>query len=384
MIASPIPIPTSWQQRYFFLRFFMYFLCIVMAVLLASRFFFPTITQNFDFRSPESSKNMLLAPRSPENTPRTNGKIESKGTLVTDTAVVGDFSLVTVTAVLEKKSTLPETLSVSLRRSYQSFLYPTGEPVSDFPNETIMRASDTYYLLRDDTLFPFVSEQAYLSRFPKERASIITDTVPFFERFSVSDTWFGFRVGTLLSNANGVFVVVSETEVRPIGSADIFLSLGYNFADVIPVNEEELGVYQQGRILLLGAPHPDGTVLHDPTTDDYFLIQKGTKKPLLPGIYRDFLLETIHPIIVSSQASAETVHCTLTPTIFRSAFSCTTPITTLIPGFGNDFELRMDSASAIDLNTLSVSFETAKNRQNILTLLSQMKQRLLARFGATE
>ena len=384
MIASPIPIPASWQQRYLFLRFVMYFLCIVMAVLLASRFFFPTITQNFDFRSPESSKNMLLAPRSPENTPRTNGKIESGGTLVTDTAVVGDFSLVTVTAVLEKKSALPETLSVSLRRSYQSFLYPSGEPVSDFPNETIMRAGDTYYLLRDDTLFPFVSEQAYLSRFPKERAFIVTDTTPFFVRFSVSDTWFGFRVGTLLSNANGVFVVVSETEVRPIGSADIFLSLGYNFADVIPVNEEELGVYQQGRILLLGAPHPDGTVLHDPTTDDYFLIQKGTKKPLLPGIYRDFLLETIHPIIVSSQASTETVRCILTPTIFHSAFSCTTPITTLIPGFGNDFELRMDSASAIDLNTLSVSFETAKNRQNILTLLSQMKQRLLARFGATE
>lgn len=384
MTASPIPIPASWQQRYFFLRFVMYFLCIIMAVLLASRFFFPTITQNFDFRSPESSKNMLLAPRSPENTPRTNGKIESGGTLVTDTAVVGDFSLATVTAVLEKKSALPEMFSVSLRRSYQSFLYPTSEPVSDFPDETIMRAGDTYYLLRNEILFPFVSEQAYLSRFPKERASIITDTVPFFERFSVSDTWLGFRVGTLLSNANGVFVVVSETEARPIGSADIFLSLGYNFADVIPVNEEELGVYQQGRILLLGAPHPDGTVLHDSTTDNYFLIQKGTKRPLLPGIYRDFLLKTIHPIIVSSQASAETVHCTLTPTIFRSAFSCTTPITTLIPGFGNDFELRIDSASAIDLNTLSISFETAKNRQNMLTLLSQMKQRLLARFGATE
>ncbi len=384
MTASPIPIPASWQQRYFFLRFVMYFLCIIMAVLLASRFFFPTITQNFDFRSPESSKNMLLAPRSPENTPRTNGKIESGGTLVTDTAVVGDFSLATVTAVLEKKSALSEMFSVSLRRSYQSFLYPTSEPISDFPDEKIMRAGDTYYLLRDEILFPFVSEQAYLSRFPKERASIVTDTVPFFERFSVSDTWLGFRVGTLLSNANGVFVVVSETEARPIGSADIFLSLGYNFADVTPVNEEELGVYQQGRILLLGAPHPDGTVLHDSTTDDYFLIQKGTKRPLLPGIYRDFLLETIHPIIVSSQASAETVHCTLTPTIFRSAFSCTTPITTLIPGFGNDFELRIDSASAIDLNTLSISFETAKNRQNMLTLLSQMKQRLLARFGATE
>lgn len=384
MIASPIPIPASWQQRYLFLRLFMYFLCIVIAVLLASRFFFPTITQSFDFRSPESSKNMLLAPRSPENTPRTNGKIESEGTLVTDTTVVGDFSLATVTAVLEKKSALPETLSVSLRRSYQSFLYPTGEPVSDFPDEKILQVGDTYYLFRDETLFPFVSEQAYLSRFPKEHASVITDTVPFFERFSVSDTWLGFRVGTLLSNANGVFVVVSETEARPIGSADIFLSFGYNFSDVIPVSEEELGVYQQGRILLLGAAHPDGTILHDPTTDDYFLIQQGTKRPLLPGAYRDFLLRTLHPIIVSSQASTETVHCTLIPNTFRSAFSCTTPITTLIPGFGNDFELQMDSSHAIDLNTLSVSFETAKNRQNILTLLSQMKQRLLARFGATE
>ena len=34
------------------------------------------------------------------------------------------------------------------------------------------------------------------------------------------------------------------------------LALGYRFEDVLPVNEEDLGIYKRGRILLMGAPHP--------------------------------------------------------------------------------------------------------------------------------
>ncbi len=374
-------IAHNWQSRYRVLRLALYLIIIVVTLTFVLRVFFPTLTQAFDFRAPQSSKNTLLSPRSPQDTPRLNGKIESGGTLVADTTVVGDFSLVNVTAVLEKKSAIPETLDFTLRRSYQSFFYPTGESLRDFPPlNTVYKVRDTYYELQAGTLYPFVSEQAYLSRYPKDHAIIKQDD--FIESLPLSETWLGFRVGSLLSNADGVFVVVSEEEVRPIGSAEIFLALGYNFSDVTPVSEEELGVYRRGRIFLLGTAHPDGTILFDQDEQIYYLIDQKTKRPLLPGTYRDFLIAGKHPILVSSRAGAQSVICTLTPNILNTTLSCSVPITSLVPGFGNDFELQVSSPqTAIDLSTLSVSFETAKNKQNMMTLLSQIKQRLLTRFG---
>lgn len=385
LFPSPIPLPTAWQKRYQIARAIMYLFIGTGTVLFALRALFPTVTQSFDFRTPDSSKNDILAPRSLDQTPRTNGRIEARGTLMADTTVVGDFSLITVTAVLEKKSAVPETLPFTLRRGYQSFFYPTDTAVSSFPEETVYSIGGSYYALRADTLFPFVSEAAFRSRFPQEHA--LPGDAALLTKYPISETWLGFRVGSLLSNDNGVFVVTSETEVRPVGSADIFLALGYNFADVIPASEEELGVYQRGRILLLGAAHPDGTLLFDQDTDTYYMIDHGTKHPLeqpMPGSYLDFLTQDrhLHPVIVSSTASEQRVDCTLVPNFFVTALTCTAPLTALAPGFGNDFELQLQSSETdIDINSLALSFETAKNRENLLTLLSQMKHRLLARFS---
>lgn len=377
--SLPIPIPVAWQQRYRFLRVGLYVITAGVTVFFALRVLFPTITQSFDFRSPSSSKNAIQNPRSLDNTPRTNGKIEQNGTLVADTTVLGDFSVASVVATLEKSSAFPETLSFILHRSYQSFLAPTGEAVSDFPEETTYLINDTYYALRADMLYPFVSADAYRSRFPETHA-ILADTA-FLARYPISETWLGFRVGSLLSNATGVFIVTSETEVRPVGSAEIFLGLGYNFADVTPVSEEELGVYHRGRIFLLWAPHPDGTVLFDQDTDTYYLIDQGTKRPLLSGDYRDFLLQDKHPIVVSSTAAEKTATCTMAPNIWSTALRCDTVINTLPIGFGNDFEIQIiNPETNIDINNLTISFQTAKNTDNMMTLLSQIKQRLLARF----
>ncbi|MBP9728291.1 MAG: hypothetical protein KBD27_02845 [Candidatus Moranbacteria bacterium] len=375
---SPITISEPWKRHYQRARLFLYVGVVILTIVFTLRVLFPTITQGFDFRNPGSSKNGLSNPRLDATTPRTNGKIEANGTLIANTAVMGDFSRVAVTATLEKKSAVPETLDFTLRRSYQSFLYPTGTPVTRFPEETTYRAGDTLYALREGILYPFVSEQAYLSRYREDSGEANPDIL---SRYPISDIWLGFRVGSLLSNATGVFIVVSETEVRPVGSAEIFLALGYNFDDVIPVSEEELGVYKRGRIFLLGIPHPDGTLLLDQDTETYFLIDAGSKRPLSAGAYRDFLLERTHPILVSTKASEVTVTCTLLPNIWSTKLSCTTPIDRLVPGFGNDFELRVtNTTTAIDLNALSLAFETAKNKQNMMTLLSQIKQRLLSRF----
>ena len=379
--AEPIiPIPPHWQRRYRILRGLLYVIVIVSVGLFALRVLFPTLIFSFNFKTPGSSKNNLLDPRSPENLPRTNGKIEASGTLVADAGVVGNFSHAQALVTLEKDSVLPETLELTLRRSYRGFLLPTGASVTGFPEAALYRVDETYYALKDGTLYPFVSDSAYLTQYPESLA--LPETKDFLARYPVSERWLGFRVGSIVSFADGVFLITSETEMRPVGSADIFLALGYRFEDVRPASEEEIGIYKRGRIFLLGAEHPDGTLLLDQDTRTYYLIERGTKRPLIDPQYRDFLLKQQTPLSVSLQSSTERVSCLLEPSLFGQSFSCEAPLAALPASSDPDIEVRLDNGNTdIDINTLQISFVTEKNTQNMLTLLSQIKQRLLARFG---
>ena len=92
LFASPVAIPKEWQSRYRILRAILCAAVILFVIIFALRALFPTLVFSFNFKTPSSSKNKLLDPRSPDTTPRTNGKIEAGGTLVTDVGVIGDLS----------------------------------------------------------------------------------------------------------------------------------------------------------------------------------------------------------------------------------------------------------------------------------------------------
>lgn len=384
MLAEPItPIPKEWKRLYRMLRVFLYLFVIAAGIFFILRLLFPTLVFPFDFRNPNSSRNTFFDPHSPELAPRTNGKVPTGSALIGSATAVGTFSQATASITLEKQSAVPEELHFSLRRSYRSFLLPPGDPVTGFSEEAVYVVNDTYYALRGDTLHPFVSETAFLTRYPASYAK--SESSDFLTRYRVSDTWLGFRVGTLVSFADGVFVIISETDMRPIGSADIFLALGYHFEDVVAGSEEDLGIYKRGRILLLGAPHPDGTLLLDQDSGEHFLVDQGKKRLITDTAYRNFLLEKQSPIVASQSASEKRVACRFEPRFSFSGrtLACSVPLDTLPTGYGNDFEAMFSEPNEdIDINTLSLSFETTLNQKNLLTLLSQLKQRFFTRFGA--
>lgn len=378
-----IPIPPDWQKRYWRLRMLLYALVISTVGISSLSVLFPTFVFSFNFKAPSSSKNNIMDPRSPTAIPRTNGKIEGGGALIANAGVVGSFSQASIKAVLEKNSSVPENLKFSLRRSYRGFLLPTGTPITGFPEATIYKIDDTYYALQNGVLSPFVSDNAYLSRYPNDFA--LSETTDFLNRYPVSENWIGFRVGSIISFADGVFLITSDTEMRPVGSADIFLAFGYRFEDVLPASEEEIGIYKRGRIFLLGAQHPDGTLFLDQDTGTYSLIEQQTKRPITDAHYLEFIKQQQTPISASKESSEARASCLMTPSLFGQSFSCTTALAGQSDSNGSDFEIYLEGADTdIDINTLEVSFATEKSRATMLTILSTLKQRLFSRFGIAE
>lgn len=378
-INPPIPIPPNRLTLYWKLRVLLWIGLLITLFFLSSTFLFPNFLYIFDFSTPNSSKNNLLNPRLADNTPRPNGKFDRSMTLTLNAGVLGNFSNALLTANLEKKSAIPTSIAGTLRRSYQAFWFPKGEPLDVFPSETLYKIENEYYALRDGTLVPFVGEAAFLSRYPEHFATI--ESRDFLSRYPVSKNFIGFRTGSLLSFADGVFVVTSETTVRPVGSAEIFLAFGYHFADVLPVNSEDVGIYERGRILLLGAIHPDGTLFHDRDTNTTYLIDQGTKRPLTDPTYRDFLMKKQTPIEVSQSDSEQTVSCVLTSVFLPRKFTCDIPLEILAHITGSDFELTLSQPDTeVNIRTLGLEFRTEKSFSNALTLLATVKNRILTRF----
>ncbi len=380
-LAPPVIIPPTQATFYRRARFLLYLGVLIVVSLFIMETLFPTIRFSFDFRSSGATRNPLLDPRQPDGTLLDNGRLEAGNALITNLAALGKFSEARAQILFEKDSSTPANMSFAILRSYRSFFYPLGDPLESFPAAEIYRIENNYYEFRGGSLYPYVSENAFLSRYPRQMA--IDVPLEFLERFPIAEMWLGFRPGTLLSFADGVFVVTSDTQVRPIGSADIFLGLGYRFEDVIPASAEEVGIYERGRIFLLGAPHPDGTLFLDTDSQTHYLIEGERKRALTSNEYLDFLLGQTAPILVSSRDLEKTAHCTLESRLFGRGLGCAADLSALSSNLGNDYEVRLSgNTSPVEINRLTtVALKTSVDRENLSLLLSKIKNRILARFG---
>lgn len=381
MIEPPFaPIPESIRPLYIKLRIALFAVFLFSGAALAYGFLFPTITTGFDFRNPKSSKNQIFDPRGADGSIKTNGKIGLDERLVANTSPLGDFSVLSVGLDLEKKSATPSSLQATVRRNYRAYLFPLGAPIEGFGTSSLFRVEDTYYELRDGVLHPFVSEGAFLSRFPLNAATV--ESRDWRGRYTLSNELVGFRIGSLVSFADGIYVITSERDMRPIGSAEIFLALGYRFEDVIPGSAEDLGIYKRGRIFLTGAPHPDGTLFRDRDTGEHFLIDAGFRRSVSAGAYLDFLLSQIHPVIAATPHPSEEATCSAEAGLLPRALDCTIDLAPLSHSIGSDYEVTLSgNDTPIDIAALTLSFETRLNAENGARLLSKVKDRFLTRFG---
>lgn len=381
MLPTPLPIPPALITPYTRLRLILWGLILIGGGTFFLSLLFPTITQSFDFRNPGASRNTLVDPETIDHTKLTNGKVEDNQSLQVFTTVLGDFSAATIEFSLEQDSNFPEAITATLQRGYRAMFLPLGEPITAVQPENILHIQNTYYVLKNNTLYPFVSEAAYHSRF--DDTQLVKETsADTLQLFPVATQPIGFRTGSLLSFADGVFIVTSDTEIRPVGSAEIFLALGYRFEDVVPVSEEDLGIYTRGRIILLGTPHPDGTLFREESTDTVFLIENGKRRPIQDLSYRKFLESKQLPIVTRESDTITSVACTLQETLFPRTYRCTTPLALLNDHLGNDYKLVLGtSAKSYEMRTLTLAFDTHVTLENGHILAAKVKNRILTRFG---
>jgi hypothetical protein len=260
-----------------------------------------------------------------------------------------------------------------------SLFYPTG---------TLFIVDGVYYRLQSSpendrgTLARFVSENAYLTRY--ERSQAIPKDASFLKNFTVSEQWLGFASGTLLQFDDGIFVIDGDT-LRPISDPATFTALGFDWSRVIPASEEELGIYEREKIVVLNTPQPAGTIFVDRDTGNASIVTPEHRRQLITSrTLRQLLTRHTTPIIASTQALKQSASCTLAPAgfFFDRTYDCDADISVLAALPGQAYELTLRTpGSGIRFNTLESHFATLVHFDTFHSTLSSLKQQILKRYA---
>lgn len=436
-LTREIKLEPKLQKSYNLARGFLYVAFFIIALFVADRVLFSSVSLIFSFDNVNSLKNTIDPPyvdSSPENPAKNPISANDKFTFYS--TAFGNFSDASVTFLVNEGSSNIEGSSVSLRKSYQAFLYPIGEPVgfkdgtllttedgkyylvssgvlrkfssieillslaypkdsflkvqqadlqynrpgsdivdkNTYPNDTLFAVEDTYYKLKDGQLFPFVSANAFLSQFNANQA--ITKSRDFLSSYTVSEKLLGFADGTLASSDVSVFIL-SEGKSYPISNAETFVRMGFNWDDVIPLDSEELNLYEKQKHFTINQIHPDGTVFLDQTSQKYFVIKGKQKLPIgSQTIAKSYFKK--NPILANLQENdADMIHCQLKKSWINSnRYYCEIPLDSVANFLGSDYEFNVLFANNVKIKDINTTFFTPPNWKNLMLSLSVIKNNL--------
>ena len=438
-LTKEIQLEPQLRKRYIAARIFLYAIFLVIVFFTLYRILFPSISLIFSFSNINSPKNTLNLSRATlQSDTLTKGSVFANDVLGFAAHPYGNFSHIIIELTTNKNSKITKDTSITVRKSYEAFFYPTGDPIgfgdgtllaandtfyivsngvlrkfsntsiamqlgyskdsfmqvsqddlkynkagSDiadataYPDGTLFSVGDTYYQLKDQQLTPFVSTNAFLSQFDANQA-IIKNT-DFLNQYKLSETSFGFANGTLASLAPSVFIL-SEGKSYPISNADTFIRKGFNWNNVIQIDSSELGIYEKQKQFTYSQPHPDGTLFLDQKTNKYFAIQDGEKHPIeSAAVAKTYSKQK--PVIVDSQESAVGASCQLKKKFLSSTtYTCDILLNSFNNLIGNDFQIDAKFADNAKISSINTTFSTSLSWENFILALSKIKGGLITNY----
>lgn len=438
--TKEIKLDSKWQKKYCIAKFLLYLFFIISALYLAYTLLFPSFPFDFFFRTPGSLKNTIVDPRNGQEKDIEKGNISANEKFLFNTNIDGNFSKVKIKFSLEDDSPAFSSGNITLRKSFRSFFYPTGEPIgvpsgslikddrnfyivsnkkirrfssekiidelgfnrdafvgiakdelnynakgedinsAEYPDDSLFEIGGQYYWFNAGTLQKFVSGKAFLTRFEKNQA--IKKDPDFLNNFSVSENLIGFADGTLISSGISIFLVEGK-KIYPIADPITFESMKFSWDDVIAANGDEISIYEKQKLFTMNSPQLNGTIFAS-NDQKYYIIEDDFKRELKgQNIINAYLKNT--PIIVDEESLGTTSSCQIEkPISFLNSYSCEIDLASLQHIRGNDFEFSADFGSNVRLKNLNATFEKSANFDNLWLSLSNLKKRTVSNYGGEQ
>jgi hypothetical protein len=382
LLKIPSYLPSHLQKSYRLLQAGLYACFTLIFLFMSHSFLFPYEEKSFTFGQNQSGKNTLLLPTNNAFESAENGQITNGDALSLIGGSWNTLERMDITITPSKKSAGSfEGRTISVKRGAGVFFFPKETTLLNFPEKNIFVFEDTFYEEETSVLTPFISKAAFESYYPSELAEELSREE--FSQKTLSSEFIGFRPGTLLAYADGVFIASENLEFAAFASPEVLLRLGYTFDHVQRVSAEEVGIYKRTSTILPGALHPTGTLFLEQDSNTVFILQENRLWPLAPE-YEAFVRKNNDLVSLSLAQQNRNASCVLTKNRILKKYSCAVPLSTLT-AVGDSYLITLanDTDSPLDTENITVGFQASRQKENALRILGNIRNNLLERFGIT-
>ena len=433
-LTPEIQLPEKKYRLYKKLQAFLYVAALLIAIIMAFVVIFDSQNFFFSFLSPNSNQNTINPPHYQNiDSLLENGKVSSENKIYFNAAPLGTFSKAVIKLPGQDQSEI--TGSITARRGHQSFLYPEGSPIGfkdgtllknngnfflvsqemirkfasaeivsrfgykpeafieigeeefqynpggriisaqeGYPDGSIFKIKDDFYILQDSRLKKFTSEKAYLSQYGPSQA--IEKNEDFFARYALSDEPVGYGNGSLVSYGESIYII-SNGQNLPVNNPETFLEKGYAWEDVIAAGTDEIALYEKGPLFTIRRSHPDGTIFKTAESGKYYLISNFEKHLLPSKNIADSWINT--PVLALEKSLDTTTGCDIKKDLFGSYF-CELGLDELQNMNSANYEFIMALDKDTQLETLDISFRKNIDRKNLSVFLNDIFNKIKFKY----
>lgn len=157
-----------------------------------------------------------------------------------------------------------------LWQKYFSRNYPDGSLLQ-------IKNDKNIWLIQDGRKRLFTSKAVLSSRFDINKVILVEKAD--LDKFGTS-TPIKFPNYSLIRSPRGTVFLLVDDERRGIASQTIFKKFGYNKAEIISANWDDINSYKEGANLTATSTYPSGALLQDKKTGGVYWVYNGKKAPL--------------------------------------------------------------------------------------------------------
>lgn len=332
------------------------FLCIFAFVLFVRELIFPTFTFNFD-SSIDSLANTISRP------------YESKNGTSFHLSNFGESNKIQISLTLpEDMPTLPQDTEILVYKSYLSFLSPESTQKYTDHIAIVFNDDESYFIEKNDTLYPLISKNVYDSYFFKTEATDLTSES--LETARSSKEYIGFAPATLISSREGIFVTDGDKK-HPVQDERTFQALGYNFDNVISADSAERSLHKDAKMLTIKDAHPHGTIFHANDTNRTFVFDKNTLNKITTT-----QSAIQHAIVVQELSRTTVASCTLKKSVFPRHYTCTANLDTISDFNGNTYQMTLKDAPNTKIANMQIKLSTTVSRKSLADRIDSIKRKI--------
>ena len=355
-ITKYIKLNKSERKTYTILRLFLIAGFLVGGTLFAKELFFPT--QVFQFKnSINSLANTISRPYE-----------SSKGTSF-HIMTQGESNYVKFTIKLPKDSPkLPDGTILTIKKSYLAFLSPINkEKYTDHIVKTY-ETPDAEYLENQNGLHKFANRNAFNSYLFKDNTNL--QSIPTEQLSNISDELIGFTPATLISSKDSIYII-DQNKKHPFQDERSFLTLGYNFDNVIKTTTEERSMYKKAKLFTTTSTHPFGTLFYATDSENIFMFDNNLLNKLPTTA-----LAKQHAIITQEASRITEASCALKKTLFPRQYKCKTSIDTINAFHGNTYQFTLKDAPNTQIESSKIKLFTTPSKKSLKNRFDSIKRKL--------